>query len=516
MSVRTRSDSSKFALLLELSRAFSSKLDLNELLDLVLTRTKEVLNAEGVAILLVSEDGKEFHFPVARGALPEVEESLQKTRFPIEQGIAGAVLRDGKSVLITDVSDDERFYAGVDQNTGTQTRDLICVPLRSEKAVIGVAEVVNCIDGTFDEQDLDFWDALSGSLAIALENAQTYTKLRSSEQRLEREVAGLKRERVHNERFSEIVGNSAATKRVLDLVESAIPSPISVLVEGETGVGKELIARAIHYNGPRKEAPFITVNCGAMPGELLESELFGSKKGSFTGSTSDRMGLFEAANGGTIFLDEIGETTPAMQVKLLRALQEGEIRRVGETTPRSVDVRVVSATNRDLLEEIEEKRFRQDLYYRIAVFPIKVPALRDRREDVPQLAAHLLHKATARLGKSVRGISPEAMEKLAGYSWPGNVRELENELERAVALAQENDLIFLPQLSEKVVAPNDVSVSVPKGDGKLRDVRQAFEREYISGVLQQYGGNATKAAAALGITRQMLQRKIKAYGLREI
>jgi DNA-binding NtrC family response regulator len=341
-----------------------------------------------------------------------------------------------------------------------------------------------------------------------------YEELRRSEARLQQEVTGLRREKVHRERFQEIVGTSPAMDRVFSLMESAIPSIITVLLEGESGVGKELVAAAIHRNGPRKDAPFVTVNCGALPATLLESELFGYRKGAFTGADSDKRGLFEAAHGGTLFLDEIGEMSPEMQVKLLRALQAGEIRRVGETESREVDVRVISATNRDLSEEVAQKRFREDLYYRISAFPIRVPPLRERSADIPLLAAHLLQKSQERLGKRVGSLIPEALQQLAEYSWPGNVRELENEIERAIALAPENGPIGLECLSERVLAAAGSSTGAAAASGSLKQARLAFEREYVGTVLRRHGGNATSAAQELGISRQMLQSKIKQYGLR--
>jgi DNA-binding NtrC family response regulator len=347
-----------------------------------------------------------------------------------------------------------------------------------------------------------------------VELQRLYEEVRKSEARLQQEVVGLRREKVHRERFQEIVGRSPAMDRVFSLMESAIPSVIAVLLEGESGVGKELVAAAIHRNGPRKDAPFVTVNCGALPATLLESELFGSRKGAFTGATSDRQGLFETAHRGTLFLDEIGETSPEMQVKLLRALQEGEIRRVGETEPRKVDVRVISATNRNLREEVAQGRFREDLYYRISAFPICVPPLRERSADIPLLAAHLLKKGQERLGRRVGTLTPEALERLSEYSWPGNVRELENEIERAITLAREGGPIGPDCLSERVVTASISSAGIAAASGSLKEARLAFEREYVGTVLQRHGGNATRAARELGISRQMLQSKIKQFGLR--
>ncbi len=504
----------KYTLLLDLSRAFSEQLDLDELLTLVLTRTKEVLQAEGASVLLLEEGTAMLCFPATSRDPSGVQDRLGTVRFPGDRGIAGWVLREGRSVRVPDVTKDERFYSGVDKQTGMRTRDLLCAPLRTREGVVGAVEVINRRGGVFAEEDLEFLESLAGAIAIAIENARLYRKVVSSEAELKQEVAVLHRERIHRERFDEILGASPAMGRVFSLMRNAVPSTISVVIEGETGVGKELIARAIHYNGPRKRAPFVTVNCGALPEGLLESELFGFRRGAFTGAVEDKQGLFEAADGGTLFLDEIGETSPAMQVKLLRALEEGEIRRVGETRIRKVDVRLISATNRDLAQEEKGERFREDLYYRISVFPIRIPPLRERREDIPMLASHFLTKSCDRLKKQVPEIEPEALKLLAHYPWPGNVRELENEMERAVALAREGKDVSVDCLSERILSPSTMSVSVPSDAGSLKNARLEFEREYIAEVLRNHGGNATQAARTLGISRQMLQRKIKAYGLR--
>ena len=508
------SSTEQLSLLLELNRAFSALMELEDLLPFIMAKTNEVFAAESCALLLLDEERQELFFPVTSDVSPERAERLKVMRFPADKGVAGWVLEQGKPTLVPDVSRDERFYAGVDRQSGAHTRELLCAPLHTRHGTIGVIELRNKREGGFTQGDLAFLDALAGSVAIAIENARLYQQVRHSEAQLKEEVAILQRERTHQQRFAEVVGNGTAMGKVFALMESAISSPITVLLQGETGTGRESIARAIHYNGPRKEKPFVAVNCGALMETLLESELFGYKRGAFTGAMTDKQGLFEAANGGTIFLDEIGDTTPALQVKLLRVLQEGEIRRVGETQARRVDVRVLSATNRDLAQEVQHKRFREDLYYRLSVFPITLPPLRERREDIPLLVTHFLRRSGNKLGKHVRGITHEAVELFVHYPWPGNVRELENEIERAVALTPEGDTITPEYLSEKIVAQKAVRVSLPAEAGTLKQARLTFEREYVAEVLRQHQGNAVQAAKALGISRQMLQTKIKEYGLR--
>jgi Nif-specific regulatory protein len=514
MSDKGTLDAERLTVLYALGQAFSALMTLDELLPSIITKTKEILQAESCALLLLDEERQEFYFPITSDLSPSIEARMRKIRFPADKGVAGWVLQHRQPALVLDATRDSRFYTAVDRHTGEQTHELLCAPLRTHHGVIGVIELRNKLTGSFTEDDLAFLDALAGSVAIAFENARLYEQVRRSEAVLKDEVATLQREMAHRQRFDEIVGTSPAMAKVFALMESAIPSSISVLLQGDTGTGKELIARAIHYHGPRRERPFVTVNCGALTETLLESELFGHKKGAFTGALSDKAGLFEVAHGGTIFLDEIGDTTPAMQVKLLRTLQEGEIRRVGETQTRKVDTRVISATNKRLAQEVQHKRFREDLYYRISVFPIDLPALRERREDIPLLAAAFLRQSNSRHNKQVQGITKQALAFLLDYPWPGNVRELQNEIERAVVLTSDGASIGPESLSERIVSQKSLRVALPAEAGSLKQARLAFEREYVAEVLRQNQGNAARSARLLGISRQMLHQKIKAYGLR--
>ena len=374
----------RFALLFELSRAFGARLELDALLRLVLERTTEALAAEACSVLLLDRAADELYFLATSDPALREREPLDALRFPADRGVAGGVLRDGRARLVADVAAEASFFPSIDEQTGVRTRSLLCAPLRGPDGAIGVIEVVNRRGGgAFTEDDLAFLDALSGSLAVALENARLYAAVRSNEARLEREVSALRRERRQRERFAELVGGGPAMERVFALMETAAESAITVLIQGETGVGKELVARAIHRHGPRARAPVHRRPLRSAARDAPRERALRLRRGAFTGASEDRAGLFEAAHGGTLFLDEIGETPPATQVKLLRALQEGEIRRVGDTRTRTVDVRVISATHRSLTAQGEGPRFRQDLYYRLAVFPIVVPPLRERREDVP-------------------------------------------------------------------------------------------------------------------------------------
>jgi transcriptional regulator with PAS, ATPase and Fis domain len=301
-------------------------------------------------------------------------------------------------------------------------------------------------------------------------------------------------------------------QNVFALMESAAASPIAVLIEGETGTGKELVARGIHRASPRSSGPFVAINCAALPETLLESELFGHRRGAFTGATHDQPGLFETASGGTIFLDEVAEMPGAMQAKLLRVLQEGELTRIGDPRLRKVDFRLISATNRTLAAEVAARRFREDLYYRVTPFPIRLPPLRERRFDVPLLADRFLAAAAERHAKRIAGLAPEAIRVLQEHDWPGNVRQLQNEIERAVALARDGESIGCAHFSS-VLDPAAAPVDGAAGD-LLRPARAAFEARHIARVLREQTGNVSRAARALGLSRTMLQKKMKEYDLR--
>ncbi|WP_309893678.1 sigma-54 dependent transcriptional regulator [Archangium sp.] len=318
--------------------------------------------------------------------------------------------------------------------------------------------------------------------------------------------------------FAGAVGRSAPMQEVHRLIEQAARLDITVLLTGETGTGKELAARAVHLNSARRERPFVAVNCGALPTELVESELFGHGKGAFTGAAQAKTGLFEEAHGGTLFLDEVGELPLNAQVKLLRVLQDKEIRRVGETRPVQVDVRVVAATHRDLRATAAQGRFREDLFYRLNVFPVQLPPLRERKDDIPLLAAHLLDKHGKAMGRTLEGIAPEALRTLVGYPWPGNVRELENTLMRAVAVAigpliTERDLPAEVRERQEGVLPGGAAKHLPYRDA-LDLARDRFSREYLTALLRDFEGNVTRAAEHAGIERESLHRLLKRYSIR--
>ena len=343
-------------------------------------------------------------------------------------------------------------------------------------------------------------------LRLTLERAHEFARLQRENRELRREVEG-------RFSFQNIIGSTPRMKVLFDSMELAAPAASTVLIFGETGTGKELVARAIHYNSPRKEGRFVTVNCGAIPETLMEAELFGYRRGAFTGADTDRKGKFEAADGGTLFLDEVGEIPLALQPKILRVLQSGEVDRLGSDRPVRVDVRIVAATHRDLEELASRGEFREDLYYRLAVIPLIVPPLRDRRDDIPLLADHFLRRMQDQTGRAGLRIPPEAFSLFDRYPWPGNVRELENTIERLVVLSRD-DQLDVQSLPEKMrgigEAGSATGIKLPPQGVRLDEL----ERDLICQALERSGGNRTKAARELGLTRNTLLYRMQKHGLR--
>jgi two-component system response regulator HupR/HoxA len=345
---------------------------------------------------------------------------------------------------------------------------------------------------------------------LGMENRRLQEELQEANQRLRVENAQLKREARGRYRFEEIVGASPALETMLALVERIVATDSMVLVTGETGTGKEFVARALHYNGPRAEGPFVSENCAAIAPDLLTSELFGHKKGAFTGATEDRRGLFEVANGGTLFLDEIGDCPADLQTRLLRVLDQGEIRRVGDNKPIKVDVRIIAATHHDLEQDVRENRFRQDLFYRLSVFTVRTPALRERREDISLLAQHFVENLARNRGKVVRGLTNDTIDLLAAHDFPGNVRELQNEIERAFTLAEPDGYVTPDLLSEKFQGLESRPMT---NGGTLRANVERYEAELIREALEHNGGNKSRTASELGLSRRSFLDKLIKYGM---
>jgi Nif-specific regulatory protein len=428
----------------------------------------------------------------------------------VARAVFRKVVQERAAVLVADTTSGELSSESLQ---GASIRSTIGVPLWQKEAIIGVLQIDNrAAPAMFTSADVDAASVLAANASLAVANAQLIHRLEVTEEQLERENSFLKgRERARRGAVSEIIGESPAFAELLVQIGKVADTRVSVLIEGETGAGKELVAASLHYRSRRRERLFVAQNCAALPENLLESELFGHKKGAFTGATEDRRGLFELADGGTLFLDEVTETPLSLQAKLLRVLQEGEVRPLGGSHPKHVDVRVVAATNKNLEREVEARRFREDLYYRLKVFPLRVPSLRERRPDIPLLAGHFLEKYSTEIGKPVAGYTQGAMELLMAYEWPGNVRELQNEVQRLVIQVDAGSFVTEALLSPKVrkVESMREDAGVPKMRGSLKEIMEQVERHVVAEALREHGNNKTSAAKALGITREGLHKKLK-------
>ena len=498
----------RLSLLLKSVAAISAERDFDFLLELLCREAATVLGAERSTIFLLDPQRKELWSRVALGLDKKTE-----IRFPAGRGIAGHVTKTGQVVNVPDAYADPRFNREVDEKTGYKTGNLLAVPLRTKGGrIIGSFQAINKKSGAFSAEDEELLEFLAAQAATAIENVQYFDDLRRAQDALARENATLREQVGRRFAFANIVGVSATLQEALRLVNEICDSPVNVLITGESGTGKELIAKTIHYNSSRRDAPFVAINCAALPETLLESELFGIEKGVATG-VERRAGKMELANGGTLFLDEIGDMSPPMQAKMLRSLQEREVVRVGGAKPIPVDIRVLAATNRDLKAEIGAGKFREDLYYRLNVVNIHIPPLRDRREDIPLLVDFFLGQAREKLGKNVRRFTSEALDLMKAYDWPGNVRELENEVVRAVALSGGAQVIGKEVLSEKLLEGTTAKFRKYKQLGAMPAAVQGIEMEMISEYLEKTGGNKERAAKLLGISREGLRKKMKKYGM---
>jgi Nif-specific regulatory protein len=427
--------------------------------------------------------------------------------------LATTVMQEGEAVLARNVAGDSILGGRDSQGELVGTASVICAPIRHGQEVLGVIHLY-CTDpaGAPDPDDLEFTLAVAETVGVALVNLQRRQELADNLTQVRTEIVQL-RERLGVQ--SEIVGRSPLIKKVADEIALAASTKATVLIRGESGVGKELVARAVHYSSPRAKNVFVCLNCAALSEELLASELFGHERGAFTGATDRKIGKFEAAHQGTLMLDEIGEMSPGIQAKFLRVLEGHAFERVGGSKPITADVRVIAATNRDLEKDVAEGRFRRDLYFRLHVVEILVPPLRKRAEDIPELAAHFLQKLNLETGRKIRGFSEDAMQQLTRYRWPGNVRELKNVVERAVVLSAGQLIGSGDLLLSKISTAGDTV--------ELAQLAAAFtpcsladmERQHILGVLTHTGWNKSRASSILGIERSTLDRKIRRYLLAE-
>ena len=482
--------------LLKISRVVHAIRDLEELQAQLLDLIFEVVPAGRGAILLSEGAGQEFNCMYAR-----TRHAGQPQLIKVSRTIARQVMKENVAILGVDVPASGALRE-VESLVASEVRSLLCVPLSVFQRMIGCIylDSTNAVN-RFQEDHLQLMAAVAGISAIALDNARRQQWLEQENQRLTMEVR----------QDQSLVGEGAKMKEIFQFLARVAPTDSTVLIEGESGTGKELAAKALHRSGQRASRPFVAINCAAIPETLLESELFGHERGAFTGAATQKKGRLEMADGGVVFLDEIGELAPQLQVKLLRVLQEREFERVGGTQSIKLDIRLIAATNRDLAEASRKAEFRQDLYYRLAVVKLTMPPLRERREDIPMLTRHFIQKHAKRCKVKAKPVSREAMAALVNYDWPGNVRELENAIERALVLGS-SDMVLLEDLPESVVEQNSPDET---HEGKYHAQVKHLKKQLILDAVEQTGGNYVDAAGILGVHPNYLHRLIRNLGIKE-
>jgi len=482
--------------LLKISRVVHAIRDLEELQAQLLDLIFEVVPAGRGAILLSDGDGEEFNSLYAR-----TRQGGQPQLVRVSRTIARKAMKENVAILGVDVSSTGNFRE-VESLVASNVRSLVCVPLSVFQRMIGCIYLDSTSAANrFNEEHLQLMAGVAGVSAVALDNARRLQWLEQENQRLTTEIR----------QDQSLVGEGARMKEIFQFLARVAPTDSTVLIEGESGTGKELVAKALHRNSPRANKPFVAINCAAIPETLLEDDLFGHERGAFTGAAGQKKGRLEVADGGVVFLDEIGELAPALQVKLLRVLQEREFERVGGTHPIKVNIRLIAATNRDLDETVRKGEFRQDLYYRLAVVKMTMPPLRERREDIPLLTRHFIQKHAMRCRLKAKPISSEAMAALVNYEWPGNVRELENAIERALVMGL-TDMVLLEDLPESLLEQNSPEEIT---DGKYHGSVKEHKKQLILDAVEQTGGNYVEAAGILGVHPNYLHRLIRNLGLKD-
>jgi len=489
-AANTIADLDAYTKLFEFSDQLMHVRDLSELLDRLMDAVIQITNADKGFLILA--EAETLDIKVARNLN---RENIADAISQLSDSIIAKVVKTRRPVIISDAMHDDEF-AAAKSVMHLKVSSVICVPLLDRGRLLGLIYVGNdSIRDLFQDQTLRVLTVFASQAALIVANALLLDELRVDNKRLH--------DRLEQYRFGEIVGTSPPMQAVFRKVEKIAPTDISVLITGETGTGKELIAREIHNRSPRAQKPFITINCGAIPENLLESELFGHVKGAFTGAVANKQGKFQAADGGTLFLDEIGEMPVELQVKILRALQERIVFRVGDTRPEACDIRILAATNRDLEKEIQNGRFREDLYYRLNVVNVELPPLRVRGDDVLVIARYLLSRYAREYDAKVKGFSPNAAVAVRKHNWPGNIRELENRIKKAIVLCEST-----------VIGPDDLGLT---GDTlpqilTLAEAKDKFQRDYINEVLALNNGNRTKTARDLGVDPRTVFRHLEKEG----
>ena len=495
----------KLTALLEVSQALGSTLDTRAAIEKVLEILDRGLGMKRGAIALLEAGGKgELTIQFAYG-LSEGE--MRRGRYKLDEGITGKVVSTGKPVIVPRVSQEPLFLNRTRRRSPGSEESFICVPIKDRRKTIGALSIIYPFQAqrNFD----DSVKVLTIVASMISQSLRLSQMVQQEKAQLVDENASLKRELQKKYEFRNIIGTGKEIRDVYEQIAQVAHTNTTVLIRGESGTGKELVAHAIHYNSPRTAKPFVKVNCAALPESLIEAELFGHEKGAFTGAVASKKGRFELAEGGTLFLDEIGDLSPAMQVKLLRVLQEREFERVGGMETIKVNVRLIAATNVDLEQAVQEGRFRSDLYYRLNVFSIYLPPLRERKTDILLLAEHFLEKYAKQNGKQVKRISTPAIDMLMSYHWPGNVRELENVIERAT-------LVCEGQVIHGYDLPPTLQTAEGSGTINKMSLEQAvagFEKELILDALKTARGNRARAARMLDTTERIIGYKIQKYGI---
>jgi formate hydrogenlyase transcriptional activator len=514
----------QYRALLAVAEAIISHRDLHTLFHDLAGRLRQVVRFDYLVLVLHDAANDAMRIQVLETSEPT---SLQPGLFiPVHESPAGLVWQTQEPLIIPDAERETRWPRLWEQVHRPHGIASSCsVPLTTARNRLGALAFSSRQLAAYDAADVDFLQMVANQVAVAVENALAFDEIEALRDKLHKEKVYLEDEIRTEHNFEEIVGESGALRRVLREVETVAPTDSTVLIRGESGTGKELIARALHHLSPRRDRTFVKLNCAAIPTGLLESELFGHEKGAFTGAIMQKVGRFELAHRGTLFLDEVGDVPPELQPKLLRVLQEQEFERLGSTRTVQVDVRLVAATNRNLTQMVSDGQFRSDLYYRLNVFPVVLPPLRERRDDVPMLARHFTQRFAQRMGRRIETIPTAVMDALVRYPWPGNVREMQNVIERAVILSA-GPVLRLP--TGDLQPPSSSSFQLEGRDGRAKATAPAdvpantpvtladAEREHILGVLREAGwvlGGPNGAAARLAMKRTTLQSKMKKLGI---
>jgi formate hydrogenlyase transcriptional activator len=522
-----RQQNERLKLLLNLTSRITSNLNIRDLLRAIAASIREVMHGDSAAVLLLdSASGKSrlvaLDFPQSKGFIREDDAH-------VVSGAGKRSLETLKPVIVGRIGPDDLPPEIYEKVVGEGIKSTCIIPLVSRDRALGYLSLARTTETTFAPEDVEFLAEAAGQIAIAIENAMAYHEISELKDKLAQEKLYLEEEIRGEMSFENIIGKSPALKHVLELVETVAPSDSTVLLLGETGTGKELIARAIHERSRRRERTFVKLNCAAIPTGLLESELFGHEKGAFTGAITQKVGRMELADQGTLFLDEVGDIPIEIQPKLLRALQEREFERLGSTHTRRVNIRLIAATNRDLEKMIADREFRSDLYYRLHVFPIRIPPLRERKEDIPQLVSYFVQKFAKQMQKKIDLISPVVMKGLTAWEWPGNIRELENFVERAVILTHGRSLdaplgelrrantVELPRADHRKFEPVVGERTNSQSDNtSVTGEYERRQRDEIMGALAACKGRvggAAGAAARLGMNRTTFLSRMKKFGI---